>query len=536
MVRVLVGALCAAALVSTAHADAFLLKGGGRVYGKVESEYTDDYKKKWIRVRTTFGTVSFQKSHLKRKLPQKGDKDTVHLEELRVVHVAGDVRKSSDGGKTWLALRMPSKEDDTAEPVWPDVRPGDRVRTGDDGKAEIDIGFGLVRVDKQSEMGFAVSATASMSVLKGRIGADVEPPEGDRTFRVETPQASMGVRGTLFLVEVADDTRVGVASGAVDVGGELVEAGGALDVTAAEAGDLTNAERAWLREVEQGVAFPDVDWIVVPPGKFQMGGTTNLVRGAADPDLLESQPEHRVSVPGLLLGRTEITWEQYDVFRAWTQRYGDSAVIHRAHQNLRGSQPKGHDYATFARRKVGRELDTQPANVAWRNAWGFAFWIGGRLPSEAEWEYSARAGSKGSFYWGDDPADIVDHEWVLYTSGDTPVPWRSEWGGTDRGGVKEREFINSSTCRPRPVGTMTANRFGLHDMLGNLAEWCEDTAHADYEGAPTDGSAWVTAPLDRRVWRGNNFHQANFLDVWVRFAKDDRFLAGIRLARDRFPD
>ena len=67
------------------------------------------------RLRTGFGTISFQKSHLKKKLPQRGQRDTVYLEEMRVIHVSGDVRKSSDDGKTWNALRMPSKGDDTAE-------------------------------------------------------------------------------------------------------------------------------------------------------------------------------------------------------------------------------------------------------------------------------------------------------------------------------------------------------------------------------------------------------------------------------------
>jgi formylglycine-generating enzyme required for sulfatase activity len=85
-----------------------------------------------------------------------------------------------------------------------------------------------------------------------------------------------------------------------------------------------------------------------------------------------------------------------------------------------------------------------------------------RLPSEAEWEYACRAGTTTEFFFGDSEADLDDYAW----------------------------FNWNSDGRTHPVGTKAANSWGLHDMTGNVWEWCEDIWHSDYEGAPADGRAW----------------------------------------------
>ena len=120
--------------------------------------------------------------------------------------------------------------------------------------------------------------------------------------------------------------------------------------------------------------------------------------------------------------------------------------------------------------------------INWENARQYAEWLkyntgkDYRLPSEAEWEYAARAGTSTKYPWGDAP-------------------------GNDRAncddGCDDR-FKHTS-----PVGSFRANSFGLYDTSGNLWEWVEDCWHEDFRGAPTDGSAWTSGgECTRRVLRG----------------------------------
>jgi formylglycine-generating enzyme required for sulfatase activity len=116
-----------------------------------------------------------------------------------------------------------------------------------------------------------------------------------------------------------------------------------------------------------------------------------------------------------------------------------------------------------------------------------------RLPSEAEWEYACRAGTTTRFYYGNSDCnpgesgctwgcDLSDHAW---------------WCGSPGYSVT------------RAVAQKIPNPFGLYDMYGNVHEWCEDDWYAGYDGAPTDGSAWVGTPRgDYRIVRGGYY--ANF--------------------------
>jgi formylglycine-generating enzyme required for sulfatase activity len=116
--------------------------------------------------------------------------------------------------------------------------------------------------------------------------------------------------------------------------------------------------------------------------------------------------------------------------------------------------------------------------VNWHEARAFCQVIGGRLPSEAEWEYAARGGTATRYYCGDKETCLDGIAWYLDNSGG----------------------------QPQPVGEKEPNSFCLYDMLGNVWEWIEDCWHSDYsDNPPTDGSAWVEEGCIYRILRGGSY-------------------------------
>jgi formylglycine-generating enzyme required for sulfatase activity len=140
---------------------------------------------------------------------------------------------------------------------------------------------------------------------------------------------------------------------------------------------------------------------------------------------------------------------------------------------------------------VGWGRDRRPAiNVSWNDAKAYIAWLNGklglegqrdayRLPSEAEWEYACRAGTTTPFSFG----AAISRSQAQFSAG--------SFGSAEQ---------------TVPVGSFPANAFGLHDMHGNVWEWCEDAWNANYKGAPTDGSAWLTGDVSSRVSRGGSWY------------------------------
>jgi formylglycine-generating enzyme required for sulfatase activity len=203
--------------------------------------------------------------------------------------------------------------------------------------------------------------------------------------------------------------------------------------------------------VQAGQAIKDCadcpEMVVIPAGSFQMGSN-----GDAD-----EEPVHSVSVSSFALGKYELTQGQW------------KAVM--------GSNPS----------KFSNCGDNCPVEqVSWNDIQQYIQKLNAksgqryRLPSEAEWEYAARAGSMGKYSWGN---GIGRNNANCDGCG-------SQWD-------------NKSTA---PVGQFRPNAFGLYDMHGNVWEWVQDYFHDNYSGAPSDGSAWESGgEQKRRVLRGGSW-------------------------------
>lgn len=106
---------------------------------------------------------------------------------------------------------------------------------------------------------------------------------------------------------------------------------------------------------------------------------------------------------------------------------------------------------------------------------------------------SPRAGSVAARYWGDDPVQACRFANVAYQSR------FQTWGFGQKHECTDRHYFTA------PAGGYSPNRFGLHDMIGNVWEWTEDCWNAAYAGAPADGSAWLTGDCVQRVSRGGSW-------------------------------
>jgi formylglycine-generating enzyme required for sulfatase activity len=222
--------------------------------------------------------------------------------------------------------------------------------------------------------------------------------------------------------------------------------------------------------------------VVVPAGEFKMGSN----------DAVYEKPIHNVTIgKAFAIGRREITFEEWDTCIA------DGGCKHR---------PDDHGWGRGNRPAI---------NISWDDAKGFVAWLSQktgkpyRLPSEAEWEYAARAGTESSFWWG-------------------RAPLNGSANCADCATTPTRTTLPSQSFRP--------NGFGLFDVAGNVAEWVEDCWNETYRGAPTNGSAWTAGQCRQRVLRGGSFaSKSNFIRSAARFRYDQdvRYYAnGFRVARD----
>jgi formylglycine-generating enzyme required for sulfatase activity/type II secretory pathway predicted ATPase ExeA len=199
---------------------------------------------------------------------------------------------------------------------------------------------------------------------------------------------------------------------------------------------------------------PELDLVEIPGGTFEMGSPEDE-EGRFD----DEGPLQPVTVDSFLLARTPVTNGQYEAFDPDHERERWEGVSEE-------------------------ELFRHPVvRVSWWEARLFCRWVGCALPSESRWEYACRAGSRERWCFGDAEEELPDHAWYFVNSGASRLSLDTEWD--------VRKVIGEWACRSHEVACLRANRFGLHDMHGNVFEWCEDTWHDAYEGAPADGTALV---------------------------------------------
>jgi formylglycine-generating enzyme required for sulfatase activity len=206
----------------------------------------------------------------------------------------------------------------------------------------------------------------------------------------------------------------------------------------------------------------------------------------------DERPQHDVTLPTFYLGRYPVTQVQWRAVAAYPKIERDL--------DLNPSRFKGNN------RPVER--------VSWDDAREFCQRLSAktnkdyRLPSEAQWEYACRAGTTTPFHYG----ETITTELANYAGSYT---YNNGLKGEDRNETTE-------------VGRFPANDWGLHDMHGNVWEWCEDDWHSNYEGAPSDGSAWVESDRTetRRLLRGGSwfYDPENCRSACrVNFTRGDRF-------------
>jgi formylglycine-generating enzyme required for sulfatase activity len=254
------------------------------------------------------------------------------------------------------------------------------------------------------------------------------------------------------------------------------------------------------------------EMVVIPPGRFQMGSPDNERDRYSD--LIYLAPE-----------RDRAYWASQDAAsrkdKAFVEEmFKPEGPVHEVHIRYAFSVAKypitRHEWKQFVKETrhhdnsdcLMGEQDNHPVVcVSWEDAQDYAAWLSRksgqhyRLLSEAEYEYVNRAGTQTAYFWGDSADDLP-------------------------------RYANVNENGPTPVGSLKPNAFGVYDTTGNVQSWTQDCYHKNYDGAPTDGSAWESNCSDGRIIRGSYWSQPPWMHR-VAFRAVDAgpvLTVGVRLA------
>ena len=394
---------------------------------------------------------------------------------LRRQTIKGEMIVEVDGERAFQLIEdMP--EDVAVEKL--EIKKG-RLRSGYSGSPVIDINTGLVvgivthkvDVDGEGRFGRAISIEALEKIwseIPNEVSKQIEREAKtievltninvEEKFQNQVKSSQESEKGELFNFEVIR----------VDDSGNIVDR-------------FQKSIRQKIEDLGNGIKL---QMVYIPGGTFTMGSPESE-EGRYD----DEGPQHDVTVPPFFMGKYPVTQGQ------WKELASRTDLKVKLDLKLEPSYFK-EPYQDIDRwhRPVER--------VSWYEAVEFCERLSKltqrnyRLPSEAEWEYACRAGTTTPFYFG----NTITPELVNYD------------GQYVYGNAQKGEYREETT----PVGQFYPNAFGLYDMHGNVSEWCLDTWHNSYDGAPTDGSAWETGGHStRRVRRGGSWY---FIPRWCRSA------------------
>ena len=287
--------------------------------------------------------------------------------------------------------------------------------------------------------------------------------EAEAEFDADMAQGeAVSVRQALENLRTFLDVRLPVNSGASQSGASN------LDLTA-----QSRLRAPVVVELGGGVTL---ELIEIPGGTFWMGSPDGVGEK-------NERPRHQVTVAPFLIGTYPVTQAQWQ------------AVMGSNPSDFKGADRPVEQVSWNACQEFLKKLNaTHPLPLPRGEQHGIPL-LGGagggssplgrgegwvfRLPTEAEWEYACRAGSETIYSFGDDPAQLGTYAW----------------------------FSDNSGSQTHPVGQKSPNAFGLYDMHGNVWEWCADTWHGNYTGAPTDGSAYGSlGDVKAKLLRGGSWY------------------------------
>ena len=213
------------------------------------------------------------------------------------------------------------------------------------------------------------------------------------------------------------------------------------------------------------------------PEMIRLSGGRFLMGAQGDRATLYELPVREVRVKEFALGKYEVSFEEFDACHA------DGGCLHR---------PEDEGWGRGKRPVI---------NIKWIDAKQYVAWLSKktgkqyRLPSEAEWEYAARAGTASRYSWGDGSGFICPYANILDLTGSAANPnwhWKS--------------YCDDGFPFTAPVGSFRPNPWGFHDLNGNVWEWVEDCWHSDYTGAPSTSEPWIKdGQCSKRVNRGGGW-------------------------------